>query len=190
MGSQAQRRCQTHANKGQWHRVNQQVFHISVILQNLILEGEELLFPRHQLMQFKWFEHPFLKKQNLIWSQKKIVQTINMICFETPHRLSEAIVAFIPPLNEQQDKNMTPATCFLLMYNWFMRVNEVELVFYADGPKNTFLLASAFNAHPAGRVSKDWAFYHPFFPKQKKGYGVLFGRIWHALPPLFSFSSF
>lgn len=40
-----------------------------------------------------------------------------MISFETAHRLSKATVAFIPPPNEQQDKNMTPATCCLLMYN-------------------------------------------------------------------------
>lgn len=71
MGLQAQRRRQTHANEGQWHRVNQQVFHISVILQHLILEKEELLFPRHQLLQLKWFEHPFLKKLNLRCCEKK-----------------------------------------------------------------------------------------------------------------------
>lgn len=40
-----------------------------------------------------------------------------MISSETPDSLSKAIVAFIPPVNEQRDKNMTSGTCRLLMYN-------------------------------------------------------------------------
>lgn len=72
-----------------------------------------------------------------------------MISFETPERHYQAIVTFIPSLNEQQGKNMTSGTCCLLMYHSFMRVNEVELLFNVGGAKNMFLLPSAFTAQPA-----------------------------------------
>lgn len=72
MRSQAQRRCQTLANKGQRPRVNQQVFHITVILQHQILEEEELFEISAAAVEVALTSIPAEAVESQRWQKKEV----------------------------------------------------------------------------------------------------------------------
>lgn len=75
------------------------------------------------------------------------------------------------------------------MYDWFMRVNEVELVSYVGGLKTSFSCHLLFNAHPASWVLKDGAALGVLKKKKKKSdmlarlFSFLFPRTSASPPP-------
>lgn len=71
MRSQAQRRCQTRANKGQRPRVNQQVFHITVILQRPILQEEKLFETSTAAVEVALTSNPAEGVESQRWQKKK-----------------------------------------------------------------------------------------------------------------------
>lgn len=69
-------------------------------------------------------------------------QTVKRIYFTQPDNLMKLIVSLNPTVNEHEDRiyNLEHSLC-LLIYYWFMRVNEAEHVFYVGG------LITSFSCH-------------------------------------------